>query len=70
MKRLAFALAAMTCLAGPALASDVTDMTDAEREAFRAEVRAYLLDNPEVLMEAIDVLERRQAPRPWPMTAR
>ena len=25
------------------------------------EVRAYLLDNPEVLMEAIDVLEQRQA---------
>ena len=61
MKRLAFALAATTCLAGPALATDMTEMTDAERDAFRAEVRAYLLDNPEVLMEAIEVLERRQA---------
>ena len=36
-------------------------MTDAERTAFRAEVRAYLLDNPEVLMEAIGVLEQREA---------
>lgn len=35
-------------------------MTDAEREAFRAEVRAYLLENPEVLMEAMDVLQSRE----------
>ncbi|MCK7475780.1 MAG: hypothetical protein MZV49_25090 [Rhodopseudomonas palustris] len=32
----------------------------AEREAFRAEVRAYLLENPEVLMEAFTALEQRQ----------
>jgi protein-disulfide isomerase len=37
------------------------EMTAAEREAFRAEVRAYLLENPEVLMEAIGILEERQA---------
>ena len=36
------------------------EMTDAERSAFRAEVRAYLLENPEVLMEAIGVLEARE----------
>ncbi|WP_044043813.1 DsbA family protein [Octadecabacter antarcticus] len=36
------------------------DMTDAQRNTFRAEVRAYLLENPEVLMEAIAVLENRQ----------
>ncbi len=36
-------------------------LTDAERTDFRAEVRAYLLENPEVLMEAIGVLESRQA---------
>ena len=35
-------------------------MTEAERTAFRAEVRAYLLENPEVLMEAIGVLEARE----------
>ncbi|MEM8981197.1 MAG: DsbA family protein [Pseudomonadota bacterium] len=35
-------------------------MTDAEREAFRAEIRAYLLENPEVIMEAVQVLEARQ----------
>ena len=36
------------------------EMPDAERSAFRAEVRAYLLENPEVLMEAIGVLEARE----------
>jgi protein-disulfide isomerase len=45
----------------PASALDLTAMSDAEREAFRAEVRAYLLENPEVLMEAIAILEERQA---------
>lgn len=55
---LAFALG---LAATPLAAFDLEDMTDAEREAFRAEIRAYLLDNPEVLMEAIGVLEQRRA---------
>jgi protein-disulfide isomerase len=38
----------------------LTDMTEAEREAFRIEVRAYLLEYPEVLMEAINILEARR----------
>jgi protein-disulfide isomerase len=54
-----FALAGALA-AGPATA-DLIDMDAAERDAFRAEVRAYLLENPEVLMEAIGVLEQRQA---------
>lgn len=45
----------------PAFGDGLEDMTEAERTAFRAEVRAYLLENPEVLMEAIAVLEDRQA---------
>ncbi len=48
------------CLAAPAFAFDVAKMSDAERAAFQAEVRAYLLENPEVLKEAIDVLNQRQ----------
>jgi len=44
-----------------ALPAHAQEMTDDERTAFRAEVRAYLLENPEVLMEAIGVLEARQA---------
>ncbi|KPP84832.1 MAG: Protein-disulfide isomerase [Rhodobacteraceae bacterium HLUCCA08] len=59
--RLAPLALAAGLLAAPAAALDLTDMTEAEREAFRAEVRAYLLDNPEVLMEAIGVLEQREA---------
>ena len=35
-------------------------MTPAERDAFRAEVKQYLLDNPEVIMEAMQVLQSRQ----------
>lgn len=63
MKLAPLALAAAAVLASPAAASDLSALTDAERDAFRAEVRAYLLDNPEVLMEAIAVLEARQAER-------
>jgi protein-disulfide isomerase len=55
---LAPGLLALGLAAAPAAAED---MTDAEREAFRAEVRAYLMDNPEVILEAMNVLETRQA---------
>lgn len=48
-------------LAGQAAATDLDDLTDTERSAFRDEVRAYLLENPEVLMEAFAILEQRQA---------
>jgi protein-disulfide isomerase len=54
-------LAALALAATPALGLEIDNMTEAERAAFRAEVRAYLMDNPEVLMEAIGVLEQRQA---------
>jgi protein-disulfide isomerase len=59
-------LALTALLAGAALptaAQDLNAMTDAEREAFRAEVRSYLLENPEVLTEAISVLEQREQQR-------
>jgi len=45
----------------PALAFDIDAMSEDERNVFRDEVRAYLLDNPEVIMDAIEVLERRRA---------
>lgn len=54
------AMLALGLLAAPVAAFDVTSMTDEERASFRAEIRAYLLDNPEVLMEAISVLESRE----------
>lgn len=55
------ALGLCAALAAPAAAFDITAMSEAERSEFRAEIRAYLMDNPEVLMEAIGVLESRQA---------
>ncbi len=59
-------LALALAISGPAPAQEqsrpaLSDMTDAERDAFRAEVRAYLIEHPEVLMEAIQVLEARRA---------
>ncbi len=52
---------AVTLAGGAARATDLGAMTDAERAAFRAEVRAYLLDNPEVILEAVNILDQRQA---------
>lgn len=48
-------------LALPASAMDLTELTDAERAQFRAEVRAYLMDNPQVIMEAVELLQTREA---------
>ncbi len=55
-------LTAALCLglAAPAAALDLTAMTGAERAAFGQAVRDYLLENPEVLMEAIGVLEQKR----------
>lgn len=61
IRRLSLVAAVLGASALPAAALDLEAMSDAEREAFRSEVRAYLLDNPEVLMEAIGVLEAREA---------
>lgn len=59
MRRTAFALVA--CLMGTAaLAGGLGEMSEAERAAFQAEVKSYLLEHPEVLVEAMDVLQSRQ----------
>jgi protein-disulfide isomerase len=61
MRRKLLTLTAATALlATTALAGGLGDMTDDERAAFRAEVRQYLLDNPQVLMEAMQVLQEQQ----------
>lgn len=59
MRRLALPL----CLALglPAQAFEVNAMSDAERAAFQAEIRAYILENPEVIGEAILILKERTA---------
>ncbi|MFQ3183184.1 MAG: protein-disulfide isomerase [Alteromonas macleodii] len=61
--RLISTLVALLLTTSSVLAQDVTasiNMTDTQRDAFRAEVRAYLIDSPGVIMEAIAVLEDRQ----------
>lgn len=62
IRRSLIAAAALALTLAPqAQAEGIEDMTEAERAAFRAEVRAYLLENPEVILEAIQILEERRA---------
>ena len=56
----AFALMA-SLTTSPLAALDLAAMTAAERASFQNEIRTYLLENPEVIMEAVAVLEERQA---------
>jgi len=60
MRRLALALS-LCLMPLAALAGGLGDMTPAEKDAFRGEVRQYLLDHPEVILEAMDLLQTRKA---------
>ncbi|MEP3686975.1 MULTISPECIES: DsbA family protein [Sulfitobacter] len=55
------AFASALALASPAVAMDLTELTDAERAQFRAEVRAYLMENPEVILQAVEQMQNNQA---------
>ena len=57
MRRIAATTALMTALLTLPLQAE---MTTAERDALRDEIRAYLVENPEVLVEAMSVLEDRE----------
>jgi protein-disulfide isomerase len=57
----ALALLFSLLIALPASAMDLKELSDEERAQFRAEVRAYLLENPEVIMEAVERLQAREA---------
>ncbi|MEI4470082.1 DsbA family protein [Frigidibacter sp. MR17.24] len=52
--------AAVAAAAVPAAAFDITQMTPEESAAFGAQVRSYLVDNPEVMIEVMNALEARQ----------
>lgn len=60
LRRLLPAVLSFGLTVGLALPATAQEMTEDERAAFRDEVRAYLLEHPEVLMEAIGVLEQRE----------
>ncbi len=51
----------LTAVAFPAFAFDPAAMTDAERSAFQSEVRAYLMANPQVILDAVAVLDEQKA---------
>ena len=55
-------LAATLALSGTfhAQAFDIASMTEEEREVFHAEIREFILDNPEVLFEAVERYEAQQ----------
>ena len=61
LKRFVLVIGFLLGLAAPATAFDLSAMTDAERQQFRDEVRAYLLENPEIILEAIQILDERRA---------
>ena len=62
MRRQVYGLAAtLTLMSTAAMATDVASMDADERAALGAEVRSYLLENPEVIEEAQAVLEERRA---------
>jgi protein-disulfide isomerase len=42
-------------------AFDPASMSEADRSAFQAEIRAYLLEHPEVIFEAVDIYRAREA---------
>ncbi len=60
--RLSFAalLTTLTLFGTAGAAGGLGEMTAAERAQFHAEVRAYLIENPEVIAEALEVLQSRQ----------
>lgn len=61
LSRLAAAMSLSSALlASPVVALDLKAMSEEDKTAFGAAVRDYLLEHPEVLMEAINTLEQRQ----------
>lgn len=61
MKKLLATVATLATFTLPAQAFDISAMSPAEKDAFGAAVRSYLLENPEVILEAYQIYEQRQA---------
>ncbi|UAB90077.1 thioredoxin domain-containing protein [Ruegeria sp. SCSIO 43209] len=61
LRHAAPALLGLSLITGPAQALELNAMSDAEKAEFGAQVREYLLENPEVILEAINILEERNA---------
>lgn len=61
MKSLFAAAVLSVATALPAFAFDPANMSDSEKQAFGEAIRDYLMANPEVLVESVNVLESRRA---------
>ncbi|CUJ88909.1 Protein-disulfide isomerase [Ruegeria denitrificans] len=61
LRHAAPALLGLSLITGPAQALDLNALSPSEKEEFGAQVREYLLENPEVIIEAINILEQRNA---------
>jgi len=61
LRHVAPALLGLSLITGPAQALDLNALSAAEKAEFGAQVREYLLENPEVIIEAINILEERNA---------
>lgn len=61
LRHVAPALLGLSLITGPAQALDLNALSEAEKAEFGAQVREYLLENPEVIIEAINILEERNA---------
>lgn len=61
MKNLLAGAATLATLALPAQALDLSKMTADEQAAFGSAVRSYLLENPQVIVEAYEIYQSRQA---------
>lgn len=61
MKRNIFFTVLLICFGAPTHALDLATLSDDDRAAFRDEVRSYLLENPEIILEAMEILKGREA---------
>ena len=61
LRHAAPALLGLSLITSPAQALDLNAMTETEKAEFGAQVREYLLENPDVIIEAINILEQRNA---------
>lgn len=61
MKAILAAAALSVATALPSVAFDPANMSESEKESFGIAIREYLMANPEVLIESINVLEVRRA---------
>ncbi|MEM8870224.1 MAG: DsbA family protein [Pseudomonadota bacterium] len=59
MLRIITLLSVLT-VATPAIAGPFDDLSDADQSALRDEIRGYILENPEIIAEALRLLEERQ----------